>query len=63
MDAPGMQIEDQLARFATANVLDDHARRIMRLSIFDWVVCALAGQYEPVARILLRKGREEGGTP
>ncbi len=61
MGAPGMQIEDQLARFATANILDDQARRIMRLSIFDWTVCALAGQTEPVAEILLRKGRFEGG--
>ncbi len=61
MGARGTEVEDQLARFATANILDDDARRIMRLSIFDWTVCVLAGQAEPVAEILLRKGRFEGG--
>ena len=56
-------VEQQLARFATAYVLDDDARAMMRLSLYDWTICALAGQGEPVAEILTRKGRLEGGAP
>ncbi|MEJ6402107.1 MmgE/PrpD family protein [Yoonia sp. 2307UL14-13] len=56
-------VEQQLARFATATVLDDDARAMMRLSLYDWTVCALAGQREAVAEILIRKGEMEGGAP
>lgn len=57
----GSQIEVQLADFAARAVVDDNARQIMRLCIFDWSVCALAGQAEPVSEILRAKGKREGG--
>lgn len=39
------------------------AMRMARLSLFDWMVCGLAGRDEPVARILRGMVRAEGGAP
>ena len=41
---------------------DSDALAAMRLSVFDWSVCALAGAAEPVARVLAGRARDEGGT-
>ena len=35
---------------------------IMRLALFDWAVCAVAGRDEPVARILRDQAAAEGAT-
>jgi len=53
--------EDRLARFAHAPVRGDDARAMMRLSLFDWAVCGLAGVAEPVSGILRAKALGEGG--
>ena len=41
-----------LVRFALGPVAGDDALAMMRLSLFDWAACGLAGRSEPVAQIL-----------
>lgn len=58
---------------AIGNVLDlaaldgaaisDDARRYARFSLFDWMVCGLAGVDEPLAGILRGVVADEGGRP
>ncbi len=47
-----MSIEARIARFVREAEPDDDTLDIMRLALFDWAVCAIAGRDEPVARIL-----------
>lgn len=57
-----MSVAERLSRFATAPVAEAGAALEMaRLSLFDWAVCAWAGQGEPVARILRAQAVREGG--
>lgn len=57
-----MSVETQLADLAKSHPSDDGIA-LMRLCLFDWAVCALAGQNEPLADILRGKGLAEGGAP
>ncbi len=47
-----MSIEARIAGFVREAEPDDDTLDIMRLALFDWAVCAIAGQREPVACIL-----------
>jgi len=59
-----MQISDILAEFGRSTPRDcEDARQMVRLSIFDWAACGLAGVDEPVARILKSRVIEDGGRP
>ncbi len=57
-----MTLAETLSRFALAPVQpSDAARRMIRLSCLDWAACALAGQDEPVARVVRGVATREGG--
>lgn len=45
-----------------AAALPDSARQMARFSLFDWLVCGLAGVGEPVSAILRAQALEEGGA-
>ena len=47
-----MTPEAALAALAIRPIEETQARTLMRLCLFDWAVCAVAGNAEPVARIL-----------
>jgi 2-methylcitrate dehydratase PrpD len=57
-----MSIEERLATFARGPVAASGAREMMRLSLFDWSACGMAGVDEPLAAILRAKALEEGGA-
>ncbi len=57
-----MSIEEALAGFAIAPVTGAGAREMMRLSLFDWAACGIAGEAEPLAAILRAKALDEGGA-
>lgn len=57
-----MSIEETLAEFALGPVASKGAREMMRLSLFDWAACGMAGVDEPLATILRAKVLEEGGA-
>ena len=54
-----MQVEDHLIRLATLPV-DDGPLELMRLCLFDWAACAMAGQDEPVSQMLAMQAGVEG---
>lgn len=45
-----------------AAALPDSARQMARFSLFDWLVCGLAGVGEPVSAILRAQALDEGGA-
>ena len=57
-----MSFDRQLAEFAVAAVPPAAALDIMRLSLFDWAACGVAGCDQPVARAVGRMVRAEGGA-
>ena len=57
-----MSIEETLAGFVLEPVAGEGAREMMRLSLFDWAACGIAGEAEPLAAILRAKALEEGGA-
>ena len=57
-----MSIEETLAGFALEPVAGEGGREMMRLSLFDWAACGIAGEAEPLATILRAKALEEGGA-
>jgi 2-methylcitrate dehydratase PrpD len=57
-----MSIEETLAGFALEPVAGEGAREMMRLSLFDWAACGIAGEAEPLAAILRGKALDEGGA-
>ena len=57
-----MMIEERLAAFALAPVVAPDALTMMRLSLFDWAACGVAGAQEPVARILRDMALATGGA-
>lgn len=57
-----MGITADLAGFAVAPLAGDAALGMMRLSLMDWAACGIAGQNEPVARILRDMVLAEGGA-
>ncbi|MFN5826925.1 MAG: MmgE/PrpD family protein, partial [Rhodobacterales bacterium] len=58
-----MSTLDILLALAARPDLPDDARAMARLSLFDWMVCGLAGVDEPVAQALRACLGGEGGTP
>ena len=54
-------VETLLADFAHRPVTGEDARRMMRLSVFDWAACGIAGADEPVAAILRDRALSDGG--
>lgn len=54
-------IERQLARFALADV-PDAPLKMVRLSLFDWMACGIAGASEPIAKILRNNALEDFGN-
>ena len=52
-----------LGRFSRTARPAAAALEVMRLSLFDWAACALAGQGEPVAGVVRRLALAEGGAP
>ncbi|RYG92104.1 MmgE/PrpD family protein [Loktanella sp. IMCC34160] len=59
-----MSMESKLSEFTLAPLTGaDDARAMMRLSLFDWAACGLAGVAEPLAAILRDKALAEGGAP
>ncbi len=60
-----MSIAGQLAEFALAQPSKtqfDAAEQIMRLSLFDWAVCGIAGIDEPVARIMRSTAQDQAAA-
>lgn len=57
-----MSIESQLVDFASQPVTHSGAIEMMRLSLFDWAACGIAGAEEPLSRILRQKALTEGGA-
>ncbi|MBI1418119.1 MAG: MmgE/PrpD family protein [Limimaricola sp.] len=57
-----MSIEAQLSDFAIVEAVDGAALEMMRLSLFDWAACGIAGASEPLAGILRGHVGAEGGT-
>lgn len=56
-----MRVADRLAEFALGAAPAEGALAMMRLSLFDWAACGMAGQGEPVARIVRQMVLEEAG--
>ncbi|WP_216665310.1 MmgE/PrpD family protein [Pseudoruegeria sp. HB172150] len=56
-------VTETLAKFAVAALPSEGARAMMRLSLFDWAVCGIAGRNEPVSRIVREMVRAEAGAP
>lgn len=54
-----MSIEDHLIRFAGARA-DGGPKDLIRLCLFDWAVCAVAGRNEPVTQTLLATPASSG---
>ena len=57
-----MKVTNELANFAVAPVAAEAALAMMRLSLFDWAACAIAGRDEPVARIVRDMVLAEAGA-
>jgi 2-methylcitrate dehydratase PrpD len=57
-----MTIERDLCAFAASEIAADAALAMMRLSILDWSVCAIAGGHEPAARIVREMILAEGSA-
>ncbi|MGB5560022.1 MAG: MmgE/PrpD family protein [Paracoccaceae bacterium] len=57
-----MDVTIGLTNFASSAAPTEAALGMMRLSLFDWAACAIAGADEPVARILRDKALDEAGT-
>ena len=58
-----MSTLDILLALAARSDLPGDARATARLSLYDWMVCGLAGVDEPVARALRAYLGDEGGNP
>ncbi|MCP3971471.1 MAG: MmgE/PrpD family protein [Rhodobacteraceae bacterium] len=57
-----MNVTGMFADFSVAPVRGDAALSMMRLSLFDWAACGIAGRDEPVARIVRHMVLAEGGA-
>ncbi len=59
-----VNLAEYLAAFSIATVEPSAAsQEMLKLSLFDWVVCGLAGAGEQVSRITRDLAEHEGGTP
>ena len=60
-----MQLTEAMTAFAVRtryDAIDGGARRVGLLSLLDWIAVGHAGRNEPVSRIVLSRGRAEGGA-
>ncbi len=57
-----MNVTGMFADFSVAPVRGDAALSMMRLSLFDWAACGIAGRDEPVVRIVRHMVLAEGGA-
>ncbi len=57
-----MSITDDIAEFALADCQAASALSMMRLSIFDWAACGIAGCHEPASKIVRDMVLHEGGA-
>ncbi len=55
-------LADRLARYAHTAHLPEATLQIMRLCLFDWATCAVAGARSDVARVVRAQVAAEGGT-
>jgi 2-methylcitrate dehydratase PrpD len=55
-----MSIERKIAAFTAFAAPPEKPLAIMRLALFDWAVCAIAGRSEPVACVLRDHAQHEG---
>ena len=55
-------VTDRLCEFVIGASPSPDALEMMRLSLFDWAACAIAGVPEPVSRILHDKAVQQGGA-
>lgn len=55
-------VTTELARFAITSTPSESALEMMRLSLFDWAACGIAGGSEPVSALLRRKAIAESGA-
>ena len=65
MNGP-LNITDQVVQFAItgdSKNISYYTRQILQLSVVDWMVVALAGKDEPVARLTRQLENETGGSP
>ena len=65
MNGP-LNITDQVVQFAItgdSKNISNYTRQILQLSVVDWMVVALAGKDEPVARLTRQLENETGGSP
>lgn len=63
---PPLHVTYAISDFATAATADsipESARAVMRLSLVDWAVVAVAGCQEPVSRTVRAVAAQEGGVP
>jgi 2-methylcitrate dehydratase PrpD len=59
-----LSLTEAIARFAVDRApAPESALAVARLSLADWAACAIAGQDEPVSRILRALAEDEGGRP
>ncbi len=59
------EITGQLVQFATTNHLKDipnSTKRLLRLSVVDWIAVAVAGRNEPVSKLIRELEKETGGS-
>ena len=65
MNGP-LTITDQVVQFAITGHLNDisnSTKKILQLSVVDWMAVALVGKDEPVARLTRQLEYETGGSP
>jgi len=58
-----MNVTDHIAECALQDCTAPEALHMMRLSIFDWAACGIAGRFEPVSRLVRDMVLAEKGTP
>ena len=56
------EIEEGLAEFALTARPPEAARAMMRLALFDWALCALAGSAEPLGTVMRAHAAGQGGA-
>lgn len=56
-------VTDELVQFAISAAPTDGAHAMMRLSLFDWAVCGVAGHNEPVSKLVRTMAQSDGGAP
>ncbi len=58
-----MMLAATLANFIVTAAPSENARSVMRQSLYDWMVCGIAGVNEPVSAIIRAQALADGGAP